>query len=451
MKNEIIDSFNCLRNIDPLISELFKYSFVNRHYLNNLTNYTNTKNINVLTQMGIIKCLKCDKFWSECTPNNSHNMSKEIMLGDFIYERNKIIIFNSTRPFTLKHLKIKKIIDLNKNINALLEDINNITTFGGICKNCDKIYNDEFECNKNLNFNKSLHMKLLIERASYFKYYRENLITEIINNLLNLKKDRDITLIEWQNYKKLCEKIKEKKCTENRKKFFSKENIILDSKKNIYYIKKTLSPAKGIMFSDVLYDNGKIFIINIFRFNNHEICVLASKEKISLNEFNEIFNKQIKSIDIKKGAENTDFKDVVIHPNYLFETADFNMKDFLYFKLDNIYLYLIFEKETYFIEIDEISKVFGINKYLFTAESMLKIKPNRLKNNDINKTNDGVVRYYINQFIYREIPVNLILISCSWYKYEHEGKKLKERKFKRVNSLGKHKGVLCVYNVLIKQ
>lgn len=455
MKNEIITCFNLLRDADSLIIELFKYSFVNEHYLKNLTNYTNTKNISVLKKIDILTCLKCEKDWLQCKPNNSHNMSQEIMLKDFIYERNKIIIFNSTRPFTLKHLNIKKVVDLSKNINALLEDINSITTFGGICRDCDKIYNDEFEYNKNLNFNNTLHVKLLIERASYFKYYRENLATEIINILLNLKQNRNVSAIEWKNYRDLCKKIKEKKYIENRKFFFSKDNIILNASAISFYMKKTLSPNKGIMLTDILYDNGKILLANVFKFRNQEIFILSSKEYISMNLFNDIYNKHIKNIDIKKGAANIDFKDIVIHPNHLFEKASLDMNDYLYFKIDDIYLHLVFKKETYFIKIDEISKIFGINKSLFTMENILKIKKNKkikskkLKKNNIKKTHNGIIKFYINQLIYIELEIKIILISCSWYKYETEGKILKEREFRSIKDLSKIKGISCIYNVLV--
>lgn len=219
------DTIRDIKIFENLFSSLMEINFVKDIFFKKLKSFANTTDIEDLKKMGIPNCLLCKKKWDNLNiiANNSHNFSKSLILSP-ISEKKKVIVINKTRPFTIieneKEIKKEELI-----LEDFYEKIENATTFGGICKDSDNIYNLKFEEKRNLNFNNKRHLNLFIERSSLFKYYRETRITYIIKYLLNLK-ERKCSKEDWNDYINLRDKIKNTNIIKIRNEIFNFEKIV---------------------------------------------------------------------------------------------------------------------------------------------------------------------------------------------------------------------------------
>ena len=294
-----------IKQFDDLMSSLLKLKSVSDYYFKKCQNEANTNKIENLTKLGIKRCLLCDKVWNntDVIPNNSHNFSESLILKPLSENNKKVFVANKTRPFTIIEHKRNNIFE-NLKPKDFLENIENTSTFGGICHNCDDVYNQVFERDYNLDFKNKKHLDLFVERSSLFKYYRELRITAIINNMLNIK-DKYIAKEDSEKYKQLKEKIKCTNIQQIRAELFSKEKVIFSrDDNNIHHRVYEDYDIKDKMFSDY-YDifEEDITLINLVILNKKSYLIVSGKNEKKL----EIVNK-----DLYTRIDNIDFKDVIM-------------------------------------------------------------------------------------------------------------------------------------------
>jgi len=432
--------FKNIKKSDYLINDLFRFQFVVDYFLEKLTHLAHNKDVSLLKKLDIHSCLRCNISWDETTkPHNAHNMSKEIMLGPFLYERNKVIVLNSTRPFTLKNKKIKKLIEINNDIDNLLEDIDSASTFGGICYNCDQVYNNAFEYSKNLDFSNEEHVRLLAERASFFKFFRESALTEIIKVLIRIKKSGNITQKEYDCYLNICKKIKESNVIENRKLFYDKKMIL--RKEDLFFtvVNENKAKNKGIMLSDVVYemDINELVFVNIFSYEGKEYSVTACKKELSFNFVKKLESKLFKKIDIRKDRVNIDLRDIILDPKYIFKKKNISMDDFKFYIIDDIFLYLVFKYDVYFVKIEDILKFCGKREDQF------------IKNINFKPIVEGstIGLKLKNNYELIEVDIKILLNSINWYSFNTQDLLGEAKKHKRIKEIPM--GVNCLYNIKI--
>lgn len=322
---------------EKILNNLISIPCIKEIFLKKISNFANTNAIKNLENLGINECLSCKKPWWETEgtkPHDAHNFSKALILKP-ISINNRVLIANKTRPFTVIE---KNRINDDIDINDFFEKIKLATTFGGICSNCDNIYNYTFEENENLDFNNEEHLKLFVERASLFKYYRELRMTSIIESFLNLSPN-DINRNDWEEYKKYKNYINDLGLIEKRKKIFHKDRVIL-RKDNIKIKHKVFEnyEVKNFMFTDYNepLDN-HISLINLVILKNKSYLIISS-------ENNKNFKKIKKSLQNR--IEQLDFKDIIIVKPYSEKIFDLN-NIVLNLNHNDDYLYIIINKEVY--------------------------------------------------------------------------------------------------------
>lgn len=325
---------------DKLFKELFKIKSVETYFFKKLKDFANTNSIENMKKFDIDSCLSCKRTWFESEkvkPHDAHNFSRALILSP-LSNNKKIFIANKTRPFTVID-EDQEILEKIK-FEDFFEKIKSATTFGGICYECDQVYNTLFEKGGNLDFNNEEHLKLFVERSSLFKYYRELLITKIMSKLLNLPIN-DIGRQNWKEYKKIKEEIYKLEITKMRDSIFEK-NRVLFRKDDLTITHKVYSfdKIKNVMFTDYYEPLSKnIALINLIVLRGQTFLIISSKSKEP-----DLFNTIHSSLPEK--INNLDFKDMILIDPFCYENLDLNR-----IKIDvnilNGYLYVIVNEKMY--------------------------------------------------------------------------------------------------------
>lgn len=294
--------------IEGIFRELSEIPFFNT-FLKDNTNYFLLKDTRSLTKIGIHSCLKCKCEWSDSVqPTISYSLPRELFKS-FEYQDEMVISHSIVSPITQK--EYDNAVD-HQNPENLCSYIGDIYSFNAICETCDNIYNNLYEKNRNFTISNKRHVALLVEKASYFKYYREQQITYFISKILAMKKRKFISDNDWELFENIRGQLKNKKILSIRKSLFSRERMLLScmEDKITHHICK-IKPSLSIMITDYLniHDNQYV-LVNAFDCYNESYLIISYKSDGGIIKYDDIKK------DIIKRVNDLDFTDMILKNKY---------------------------------------------------------------------------------------------------------------------------------------
>ncbi len=294
--------------IEQVFRDLSEIAFFNT-FLKDNANYFLLKDTRALTKIGIHSCLKCDCEWSDTVkPAISYNFPREFFKA-FEYKDEMVISHSIVSPITQKEYDaaVEK-----QNPEKLCSYIGDIYNFNAVCETCDTIYNNLYEKNRNFTISNKRHVALLVEKASYFKYYREQQITYLISKILKMKKKKSISDQDWALFENIRNKLKDDNLLNIRKKLFSRQKMLLSCMEDkITHNICRIKPKLNIMFTDYYnIQEDPYILINAFDCYHESYVIMSYKTGIEKEKY-DIIKK-----DIIDRINKLDFTDMILKDKY---------------------------------------------------------------------------------------------------------------------------------------
>lgn len=294
--------------IEQVFRDLSEIPFFNT-FLKDNANYFLLKDTTALTKIGIHSCLKCDCEWSDTVkPAISYNFPREFFKA-FEYKDEMVISHSIVSPITQKEYDaaVEK-----QNPEKLCSYIGDIYNFNAVCETCDTIYNNLYEKNRNFTISNKRHVALLVEKASYFKYYREQQITYLISKILKMKKNKSISDQDWALFENIRNKLKNDNLFNIRKKLFSRQKMLLSCMEDkITHNICRIKPKLNIMFTDYYnIQEDPYILINAFDCYHESYVIMSYKTGIEKEKY-DIIKK-----DIIDRINKLDFTDMILKDKY---------------------------------------------------------------------------------------------------------------------------------------
>lgn len=296
--------------IEQVFRDLSEIPFFNT-FLKDKANYFLLKDTRALIKIGIHSCLKCKCEWSDTVqPAISYSLPRELFKS-FEYRDEMVISHSIVSPIIQK--EYDNAVE-HQNPEKLCSYIGDIYGFNAICETCDNIYSNLYEKNRNFTISNKRHVALLVEKASYFKYYREQQITYFISKILKMKKKKSIPDNDWELFENIRRQLKNNRILSVRKSLFSREKMLLSCMEDkITHNICKIKPSLNIMFTDYfnIHDNQYI-LINAFDCY-HESYLIISYKTDNISKYDAIKK------DIIRRINELDYTDMILTSKYFIQ------------------------------------------------------------------------------------------------------------------------------------